>query len=155
MKKKVEYFQKNHRQKSSKFCFFFFFSSLKVERKKEKILLPKGRKQGKRFGNTRFSCFSLFLFFSFSFSSWREEKERIFYFPLSLFFFSFFFLRGNLLKKEEEREMKKEKRPCFKTNKVFIYLYYIFYPSKARIKICASLRLNDICENMGIIPTRS
>ena len=30
--------------------------------------------------------------------------------------------------------MKKEKRPCFKTNKVFIYLYYIFLSEQSEDK---------------------
>ena len=81
--------------------------------------------RGKKIRNTR-----LFSFFSSSlFPLLREGKER-----------------EASSEKRKWRGKKERKKTLFEKNKVFNFtIFFLFYPSEARIKKCASQRIREIC----------
>ena len=117
------------KEKDRLFLSFFFLLLFKKgkEKGKEKSSSPKREMRGKKIRNTR-----LFSFFSSSlFPLLREGKER-----------------EASSEKRKWRGKKERKKTLFEKNKVFNFtIFFLFYPSEARIKIFASRRGKRFCRN--------
>lgn len=122
------------KEKDRLFLSFFFLLLFEKgkEKGKEKSSSPKREMRGKKIRNTR-----LFSSSSSLFPLLREGKER-----------------EASSEKRKWRGKKERKKTLFEKNKVFNFtIFFLFYPSEARIKIFASRRGKRFCRNSNIIPT--
>ena len=145
----MEYLQKKSQIEKFKIFFFLLFLFLKSGKKKGKNSSPKREKTREKIRKYKgFLLFTLSLLLLFFFLLERGKRENFLFSPFS-FLLLFFLLERESSKKGrgEGNEERKKDLVSKQTRSLNIFTIF-FYPSKARIKICASLRLNDICENI-------